>query len=199
MRMAAIFAMAGLAGMSAGAGEAEEPLTVYLSNTAIVPSEIMMVSQNLAARMFVSAGVRIVWRIDVPADLGPGRDRAIVIRMAEDTPKNYLPGAVAFALPYQGEQITVFYDRLEQAVVPFTAPTLLAHVMVHEITHILQRVNRHFRKRRHESALGRGRLQGDGKEGAAVYRSGCRADSSRSGRPSGSVVGDHPLTRPNPH
>jgi hypothetical protein len=143
MRMAAIFAMAGLAGMSAGAGEAEEPLTVYLSNTAIVPSEIMMVSQNLAARMFVSAGVRIVWRIDVPADLGPGRDRAIVIRMAEDTPKNYLPGAVAFALPYQGEQITVFYDRLEQAVVPFTAPTLLAHVMVHEITHILQRVNRH--------------------------------------------------------
>ena len=143
MRIAAMVVMAGLNGMSAGAREVGETVTVYLSNTAIVRSDVMFASQNLAARMFLSAGVRIVWRTDVPADLGPGRDRAIVIRMAEDTPAKYLPGAMAFALPYQGEQITVFYDRLKQAVVPFTVPTLLAHVLVHEITHVLQGIKRH--------------------------------------------------------
>jgi hypothetical protein len=56
MRIEAMLVMAGLAGMSARAGQVEETVTVYLSNTAIVPSQVMFVSQNLAARMFVRAG-----------------------------------------------------------------------------------------------------------------------------------------------
>jgi hypothetical protein len=143
MRIAAMVVMAGLAGMSARAGQIGETVTVFLSNTAIVPSEVMFVSQNLAARMFVSAGVRIVWRLGGPADLRSGRDRAIVVRLTKDTPANYLPGVPAYALPYQGDQITVLYDRVEQTVVPYAVPILLAHVLVHEITHILQGINRH--------------------------------------------------------
>jgi hypothetical protein len=143
MRIAAMLVMAGLAGMSARAGQVEETVTVFLSNTVIVPSQVMFVSQNLAARMFVSAGVRIVWRLGGPADLRPGRGRAIVVRLTKDTPANYLPGATAFALPDQGEQVTVFYGRVEQIVAPPAVPTLLAHVLVHEITHILQGIDRH--------------------------------------------------------
>jgi hypothetical protein len=66
-----------------------------------------------------------------------------VVRLTKDTPANYLPGVPAYALPYQGDQITVLYDRVEQTVVPYAVPILLAHVLVHEITHILQGINRH--------------------------------------------------------
>jgi hypothetical protein len=185
--------------MSAGAGVVEETVSVYLSNTAIVPSKVMFVSQNLAARMFVSAGVRIVWRIGVPADLGPGRDRAIVIRIAEHTPANYLPGAMAFARPYQGEQITVFYDRLKQAVVPFTLPTLLAHVMVHEITHILQGIKRH-------SESGVMKPHWDGGDYMAMVKKALpftKVDVELIHRGlvarAGALSAGHPLTKPDPH
>ncbi len=143
MRIMAMVVMAGLAGMSAHAEQAEETVTVYLSNSVIVPSPVLFVSMNLAAKMFVAAGVRIEWRFGLPADLGSGSDRAIVVRMAKDIPANYLPGETAVVLLYQGQDITVFYDRVKQAGVPAAMPTLLAHVLVHEITHILQGINRH--------------------------------------------------------
>jgi hypothetical protein len=78
-----------------------------------------------------------------PADLRSGRDWTIVVRLTKDTPANYLPGVPAYALPYQGDQITILYDRVEETVVPSALPALLAHVLVHEITHILQGINRH--------------------------------------------------------
>ncbi len=143
MRIAAMVVLAGLAGRSARAGQADETVAVFLSNSVIVPSPVLFNSMNLAAKMFAAAGVRIEWRFGLPADLGSGRERAIVVRMAKDTPVNYLPGETAFALLYQGQDITVFYDRVKQAGVPGAMPTLLAHVLVHEITHMLQGINRH--------------------------------------------------------
>ena len=91
MRITAMVVIAGLAGLSARAGQVEETVTVYLSNSVIVPNQVLFVSQNLAARMFLTAGVRIIWRFGLPADPGSGRDRAIVVRMAKDTPANFLP------------------------------------------------------------------------------------------------------------
>jgi hypothetical protein len=73
----------------------------------------------------------------------PEGEPAIVIRLAEQTPADYLPGVLAFARVYEGVHITVFWDRIERQ--PRFAPpvVVLAHVLVHEITHILQTVNRH--------------------------------------------------------
>jgi hypothetical protein len=51
-----------------------------------------------------------------------------------------MPGALAYALPYEGTHITVFYDRIAKGAYP---STVLAHVMVHEITHLLQGIGRH--------------------------------------------------------
>ena len=67
MRIAAMVVLAGLIGMSARAGQVEETVTVYLSNSVIVPSEVLFVSMNLAAKMFVPAGVRIEGRFGLPA------------------------------------------------------------------------------------------------------------------------------------
>src|SRR5260370_28543152 len=52
------------------------------------------------------------------------------------------PEAVAAAWPYEGTHIEVAYDRVK-AVPASQQAALLAHVLVHEITHILQGISRH--------------------------------------------------------
>jgi len=49
---------------------------------------------------------------------------------------------LAYAFPYEGVHIEVFYDRIDYGA-PDVRTALLAHVLVHEITHILQGVSRH--------------------------------------------------------
>jgi hypothetical protein len=59
------------------------------------------------------------------------------------TPKTYLPGALGVALPLEGTHAWVFYDRVWGSVPDSRVPALLAHVMVHEIAHLLQGTIRH--------------------------------------------------------
>ena len=54
-----------------------------------------------------------------------------------------MPGALAYALPYEGAHVQLFYDRITEAGDSALLSRLLAHVLVHEITHILQRSSRH--------------------------------------------------------
>jgi len=67
----------------------------------------------------------------------------IVIALSYQTPASKLPGTFAYALPYEGRHIVVFWDRIERKVSSTVAPILLAHVLVHEIAHILQGTSRH--------------------------------------------------------
>jgi hypothetical protein len=93
-----------------------------------------------AALILLSAGVKLDWH----SDLGfchKQRD-SIVVSFSESTPKAFHPGALAYAFPYEGVHIQVFYERIAGAE-PELAPSLLAYVIVHEITHILQGVDRH--------------------------------------------------------
>jgi hypothetical protein len=68
--------------------------------------------------------------------------RFIVIQLTKGAPKQFRPNALAYALPYEGAHIVVFYDRVQSAPSNITA-VVLAHVLVHEITHILEGVNSH--------------------------------------------------------
>jgi len=67
---------------------------------------------------------------------------ALQINLSKSTPVTLKPGAMAYALPYEGSHIVVFLDRV-QAVAVVRQRVLLAHVFVHEITHILEGVSRH--------------------------------------------------------
>jgi hypothetical protein len=93
--------------------------------------------------MFAAAEVRIEWR----GHSQEGRrlpGGALSIGLALNTPAHLLPGALAFARVYEGVHIDVFCDRLDRlAPGSKLAVPLLAHVLVHEITHILQGVDRH--------------------------------------------------------
>ena len=51
--------------------------------------------------------------------------------------------SLAYALPYEGTHIVVFQDRILRMRGVHSVPRLLAHVMAHEITHILEGIGRH--------------------------------------------------------
>jgi hypothetical protein len=87
--------------------------------------------------IFSHAGIRIDWR----GSSCP--ERAIHVEIAEGSPALERPGALAYALPYQGTRIVVFLDRLRNIAAPSTVPSLLGHVIAHEVTHLLQGVVRH--------------------------------------------------------
>jgi hypothetical protein len=94
-------------------------------------------AQTLAAVMFERIGVNLHWHGSRHCPAG-----AIQLTFSHSTPSLLKPGALAYAMPYEGTHIVVFLDRAE-AIVPVQGRILLAHVFVHEISHILQGVSRH--------------------------------------------------------
>jgi hypothetical protein len=95
-------------------------------------------AQDLASKMFAGIGVTVKWNSPTRCPA-----RAIQIVMGLETPRTLKPGALAYAFPYEGIHIRVFYDRIRALYDPKLLPNLLAHVLVHEITHILQAIIRH--------------------------------------------------------
>jgi hypothetical protein len=137
MKIAAMTLMAVLAGVAAQASEpgqpAEQTVTVCMEHD---PSGAVMRAKKTASKMFSDIGVKLDWRRECPP-------QGIVISSSEDTPAKRMPHALAYALPYEGTHIVIFYDRVRRTVRPAMIPCLLAHVLVHEITHILQGIQRH--------------------------------------------------------
>jgi hypothetical protein len=126
------------AGTAAYAGQPQPKVTVFVQNTSNVPGDVFIPAEGLAGKMFARIGISLQWRAGKSA--GESSPRPIFIEFAMDTPDTLLPGALAFARPYEGSQITVFFDRVKSSPHP---GTVLAHVMVHEITHLLQGIARH--------------------------------------------------------
>jgi hypothetical protein len=96
-------------------------------------------AQALASRIFSGIGVTIDWRRGLAGCPAQG----IQISLIHDTPDSLRPGALAYALPYEGSHIGVFFDRIERNAERSQVPVVLGHVLVHEITHILQGFARH--------------------------------------------------------
>jgi hypothetical protein len=136
MKIIAILAM----GVAACAGD----LTVYVQDLSNPPAAKLGRAEALANEIFTDASVKINWRNGEPKRARLKREKAMVIEVVSGTPTNKMPGALAYALPYEGVHVTVFYDRVQQAAEFSLSPNdLLAHVMVHEITHLLEGITRH--------------------------------------------------------
>jgi hypothetical protein len=131
-----ITALAALAMVAVGANAAE---TVQICSE-ISPGAINYFrARNIATQMFAGIGVGIEWHNASSCPAG-----AIRVSFSTTTPAALLPGALAYALPYEGTHIVIFYDRVHATVIdPDRATALMAHVMAHEITHVLEGVSRH--------------------------------------------------------
>jgi hypothetical protein len=114
---------------------AEAPRTVTVCMEATLPVEVLEASQAKASGMFAAIGVKLYWRCPKSRPQG-----TIVISLGN--PKNRNAHELAHALPYEGTHIEIFYDSVRK-IMPNNVPAVLAHVMVHEVTHILQGFPRH--------------------------------------------------------
>ena len=94
-------------------------------------------AKMMTGEMFGRIGVKLEWYL---RECPPG---ALRVSLSTDTPTDLMPGALAYALPYEGTHIVVFWDRVQDTIDRSHWSELLAHVFAHEITHILERINRH--------------------------------------------------------
>lgn len=139
MKITAMAAVAITVAMSARAGE----VTVYVQGWSVVPAPTQNRARVLANEIFAGVGVKLDWRVGQPSRSRWPIEKPIVVEIITDTPTKLKPGALAFARPYEGVHITLFYDRVRAATEPELTPNVLAHVLVHEITHVLQGTCRH--------------------------------------------------------
>jgi hypothetical protein len=99
------------------------------------PPAVPMV-QLTVSEIFARVGIAIAWRgAKCPED-------GIRVSVQTATPGNLRPGALAYSMPYERVHICVFYDRIHLFGAAEEAG-ILAYVIVHEITHILQGVATH--------------------------------------------------------
>lgn len=94
--------------------------------------------ERMASKIFSGIGVRLEWH----NGSCPASPDVIKIGFADQAPKGVSAGALAYARPYEGAHIVVLYARVKR-LQPASAQRLLAYVLVHEITHILEGISRH--------------------------------------------------------
>jgi hypothetical protein len=134
----ALIAIAGTNGACPGAVHSSPEREVTVCITSPVDLDVPFAKIE-ARRMFAKIGVEIDWRslgTSCPA-------RALVVSLETQEPDRFFPHAFGYAQPYEGTHIHVFYDRVQKAVGPSRVRYLLAHVLAHEITHMLEGTVRH--------------------------------------------------------
>lgn len=133
-----IMAVAAMAALSVGA----ETITVYVQNDARVAASELCRAKSQAAEIFASARVRVEWRKGEPKPSVLEEQRPIVVRIISGIATSEHPGALAFAQAYEGVHITILHERA-RVCAPDRPEVILAYVLVHEITHMLQGISRH--------------------------------------------------------
>lgn len=125
------------------AEEARKTMNVYVLENVNDPGLNLGWAKSVTPHIFAESGVRIKWRL---GQLRRGQpDMPIIIDLRANAPKTLAPGALAFVQVYEGVHICVFADRVKETVRGANplATFVLAHVMAHEITHVLEGMDHH--------------------------------------------------------
>jgi hypothetical protein len=139
MKMTATVVMMLAMGACAQAGE---KIRVYVHGGYVLGS-VLVPAEDTAKRMFAAAGVAIEWHFGTPyTGRIPQENRTFVVDFSVHTPPEEHPGALAYSRPYEGIHIVVLYDRFQRTEGRLL-PALLAHVIVHELTHLIEGIPRH--------------------------------------------------------
>ena len=145
MNVCKLAAIAILAGVSSHAAECN--VVVRIHETVPVPWIVSVRAQSRAAEMFREIGVSTRWHTGGSKVSGDDRSCGAPIDVEfQNTSAGYRmsPDTLGYAAPYAdtGTCIHIFMDRVHKQNDQLTA-AVLAHVLVHEIGHVLERVSRH--------------------------------------------------------
>ena len=121
----------------AGQTRGENQFDAYLQVNSQVAYQTTERAQAMTARMFREIGVTLHWLSSAPS---ASSRPALWLELTDVAPRGLGPSGMAFAMPYEGTNVKICWCRIEHAPAP---DRLLAHVMAHEIGHMLQGTNRH--------------------------------------------------------
>lgn len=117
-------------------------ITICLSYN-LEPKVEVASALGIASKMFAEIGIQLNGHSGQQYCKNTA-ERTIVVNLSSQTPATRHPGALAYALPFEGQHIEIFYDRtVRLGLSPSLTARLLAYVLVHEITHLLQRLDHH--------------------------------------------------------
>lgn len=137
------FLLIGTSALAESSADLAANLKVYLLEDASGPGLNSPWARTIASQILGEAGVHIKWELGAPRhDQGQA---AIIIDLSSNTPEKLAPRALAYAQVYEGVHIRVFWDRVRNTVSGANPDStfLLAHVMAHEITHVLEGMDHH--------------------------------------------------------
>jgi len=117
-------------------------VTIYVDGV----SPQFVLAKCLAGQMLRPTGVRVVWRAGEPREDAAG-SVVVAVRFTDAPSVDHQHGALARTWPFAGgvRRIDVFRNRVSafagrSGIEEFK---LTAHVLVHEIGHVLERLDRH--------------------------------------------------------
>jgi hypothetical protein len=132
---------------SVSAHSKECTVTVYVSSG---PDRDLRLNraETIAASMFREIGVEVDWLTGSPPSVAADDSCSprIVLRIDPIADRDRIPDiALAYATPFAGSRacIHILRDRVERGRDPEFATVVLAHVLVHEITHVLEQMDHH--------------------------------------------------------
>ena len=137
IRITRIALLACMTHATAYGSETRQKLTACLQVEIPDPHLISRLAQGLATRIFAEIGIPLDWSSCEPAD--ESSQTPIVVQLVSGKKEGLTSGVLGFAMPDR-RHIIIFFDRIETMQDTWT---VLGHVMVHEITHVLQGVSRH--------------------------------------------------------
>ena len=116
-------------------------VTVCLDYGAYSPW-VAIQAQITASKIFERVGIHLEWhRLLTPCKQDSD---GIHITFTTGAPDSKFPGALGMSRIGDGSRrIEIFFDRVQRTVEPSLVPYLLGHVFAHEITHVLEGLNRH--------------------------------------------------------
>ena len=164
MKITGVTVMAAMVGTTVWAGAlpaAERQVQVCMGYT-----EEDTPAKTVSSNIFAGIGVKILWYSpkQCPAE-------AIFITFSNETPAGLLPGALAYARPYEGTHIVVFYDRVKNrsgsvsSVLGRARPRDRPRGRAHSA-----RPDEALRERHHEGAMDRSGLPTNDRKAAPVRR-----------------------------
>ena len=136
------------AGITAHARDSKPAdVTIFVNGSNLPRNSVDFGARTTVTWMFARMGVRLAWRAGEPGTgAASGSPVTILVRFAKEAPAQASPNALAYALPYGGlrTDITIMYGRIREAAKRSNREQpILAHVLAHEIAHVLQGISRH--------------------------------------------------------